>query len=125
MPAIRSLSRGALLVLITLACGGGGGDGPTGPGPGPGPAPNPTPGTVTLGASSFSPSTVTIQTGGTVTWRNTSGVVHNVTFNPATGAPSNIGDHSSGDNTRTFGTAGTFGYQCTLHGGMTGSVVVQ
>lgn len=123
MPAIRSLSRGALLVLVTLACGGGGGDGPTGPGPGPGPTPSPN--TVTLGATSFSPASITIQSGGTVTWRNSSGVLHNVTFNQATGAPSNIGDHSSGDNSRTFGTAGTFGYQCTLHGGMTGSVVVQ
>ena len=124
-PVFRSLSRGALIVLATLACGGGGGDGPTGPGPGPGPGPNPSPNTVTLGASSFNPSSLTIQSGGTVTWNNTSGVFHNVTFNPATGAPANIGDHNSGDNSRTFGTAGTFGYQCTLHGGMTGSVVVQ
>lgn len=125
MPPIRSLSRGAMLVLVALACGGGGGDGPTGPGPGPGPGPSPSPNTVTLGASSFSPASITIQTGGTVTWRNSSGITHNVTFNPVTGAPANIGDHSSGDNSRTFGTGGTFGYQCTLHGGMTGSVVVQ
>lgn len=123
MPAIRSLSRGALLVLATLACGGGGGDGPTDPGPGPGPSPSGN--IVTLGASSFSPTSITIQTGGTVTWRNISGVLHNVTFNTATGAPASIGNHSSGDNSRTFGTAGTFGYQCTLHGGMAGSVVVQ
>lgn len=125
MPSIRSLLLGAALVLGSLACGGGGGDGPTGPGPGPGPGPNPSPNTVTLGPSTFSPTSITIQTGGTVTWSNTSGILHNVTFNPATGAPANVGNHSSGSNSRTFGTAGMFGYQCTLHGGMTGSVTVQ
>lgn len=116
MPAVCSLSRGALLLLAALACGGGGG--PTGPGQ------NPSASTVTLGASSFSPSSVTIQSGGSVSWSNTSGILHNVTFDPATGAPANIGNHSSGVNARTFATAGTFGYQCTLHGGMTGSVIV-
>lgn len=78
-----------------------------------------------MGAASFAPTSVTIAVNGTVTWNNTSGITHNVTFNSATGAPSNIADHSSGQNQRTFGTAGTFGFQCTLHGGMTGSVVVQ
>lgn len=60
-----------------------------------------------------------------MTWNNTSGVTHNVTFAAATGAPSNIGDHSSGSNARTFNTSGTFNYSCTLHGGMAGSVTVR
>jgi plastocyanin len=109
-----------------LACGGGGdgGGGITNP---PDPSPNPpsATATVTLGGSSFVPSSVSITRNGTVTWNNTSGITHNVTFAATTGAPSNIGDHSSGSNQRTFGTAGTFNYSCTLHGGMSGSVAVQ
>jgi plastocyanin len=109
-----------------LACGGGGdgGGGITNPPPNP---PNPPSATasVTLGAASFNPSSVTITRNGTVTWNNTSGVDHNVTFASTTGAPANVGTHNSGTNQRTFGTAGTFNYSCTLHGGMNGAVVVQ
>lgn len=78
-----------------------------------------------MGAASFAPASVTIAANGTVTWNNTSGITHNVTFTAATGVPSDISDHSSGTNQRTFGTAGTFAFRCTLHGGMNGSVVVQ
>lgn len=125
MPSIRSRSIGAMLVFALLSCGGGGGggggNGPTGPGPGPGP---PSPNTVTMGASSFSPTSLTIQAGGTVTWSNPSGIRHNVTFTTS-GAPGNIDDHTSGTNQRTFGSAGTFNYNCTNHGGMNGAVAVQ
>jgi len=77
-----------------------------------------------MGASSFSPTSLTIQAGGTVTWSNPSGQTHNVTF-IASGAPANIGNHTSGTNQRTFGSAGTFNYTCTNHGGMNGAVTVQ
>jgi plastocyanin len=82
----------------------------------------PTTATVTLGASSFNPSSVDIAVNGTVTWNNTSTVEHNVTF----AAPSipDIPNHMSGSNQRTFPTTGTFAYQCTIHAGMTGTVVV-
>lgn len=79
--------------------------------------------TVTLRASSFSPSHVAVFEGGTVTWNNTSGETHNVTFSSA-GAPTNVANHSSGTNARDFATAGTFNYQCTLHAGMNGRVTV-
>ncbi len=124
MPVIRSLSLGAVLILASLACGGGGGydGGPTGPGPGPGPSPSPN--TVTMGGSSFSPTSLTVQRGGTVTWSNSSGISHNVTF-ITTGSPANIDNHTSGTSQRTFGAAGTFTYNCTNHGGMNGAIVVQ
>ena len=54
---------------------------------------------------SFSPSTVTITKGGTVTWTNKAGTAHNVTFT-TTGSPTNIGNFTSGSNSRTFDTAG-------------------
>lgn len=81
-------------------------------------------GTVTVSGSSFSPQQVDITVGGTVTWNFNDIISHNVTFAGTTGAPSNIGDTSSGSVSRTFATAGTFAYNCTLHAGMTGTVVV-
>ena len=124
---IRSWSLRAMVAGAVLACGGGGdgGGGITNPTPNPTPNPPSATASVTLGAASFSPSSVSLTRNGTVTWNNTSGVTHNVTFAGGTGAPSNIGDHSSGSNARSFGTAGTFNYSCTLHAGMNGSVVVQ
>lgn len=123
MPAIRPWSLKVLLTVSALACGGGGGGGITNPPPS-GSTPSAT-AAVTLGAASFQPASVSITRNGTVTWNNTSSVTHNVTFTAATGTPQDIGDHTSGSNSRTFNTAGTFNYSCTLHGGMAGSVSVQ
>lgn len=127
MPLIRS--RWVIIPICgaLLACGGGGGDGGSiTPPPPPPPAPSPSPSaSVTMGAATFSPSSVSITRTGTVTWNNTSGVTHNVTFAPSSGAPSDIGNHSSGSNQRTFNTSGNFAYSCTLHGGMNGTVSVQ
>jgi plastocyanin len=78
---------------------------------------------VTLTAGSFEPDVVDIIRGGSVTWTNNSGgTLHNVTF--ATLTANNISAHTSGSSTRSFDNAGTFNYQCTLHPGMNGSVVV-
>ncbi len=73
---------------------------------------------------SFSPAAITIARGGTITWTNGTGVLHNVTFVPATGAPQNVGNFSAGSGVRTFSTSGTFNYQCTNHAGMTGQIGV-
>ena len=80
--------------------------------------------TVSMGAASFSPTSITIDQNEAVAWSNPSGAVHNVTFVDED-APADIPDHSSGSNSRTFATTGTFSYQCTNHVGMTGTVVVQ
>lgn len=74
--------------------------------------------------ASFTVPSVTIATGGTVTW--TFGpTTHNVTFAATTGAPQSVNNSASTSVARTFNTAGTFSYQCTLHAGMTGTVIVQ
>lgn len=115
MRLIRSLCMPAAFAAATLAllaCGDD--DGPAAPAER----------TVTMGASSFSPTTITVQADQAVTWRNTSGILHNVTF-AAPGAPTDIGDHTSGSSSRTFPTAGTFDYTCTNHAGMNGTVNVQ
>jgi len=76
--------------------------------------------------NSFTPQLLTVPSGTTVTWewQGTTVTAHNVTFAAGTGAPSNIPNRTSGSVTRDFNTAGTFNYQCTNHGGMTGSVTV-
>ena len=76
-------------------------------------------------ANSFTPGYVTIAKGGSVTFSNNSGVLHNVTFTATSGAPENVANFASGDNTRVFNTAGTFSYHCTNHENMNGTVVVK
>ena len=74
-------------------------------------------------SNSFTPSSVTIAPGGQVTW--TFAALHNVQFS-GTGAPANITDRSTGSESRTFPTAGTYNYICGIHGaGMSGTVRVQ
>jgi len=81
---------------------------------------------VAVGPNSvFTPASVTIAVGGTVTWTWNEAVMHNVTFSTA-GSPANIGNRSSGSDSRQFNSTGTFQYECTIHGSsMSGSVTVQ
>jgi plastocyanin len=72
----------------------------------------------------FSPDRVVIAAGGTVTF-SAGAVEHNVTFDGGNGAPSNIPTGASWQFNRTFPIAGDFGFQCTLHPGMNGTVLVR
>lgn len=73
-------------------------------------------------SQTFDPAQVDITAGGTVTFAFSS-LTHNVTFNN-TGSPANIGDTANSNVSRTFPTAGTYPYHCTIHPGMTGTVIV-
>lgn len=75
-------------------------------------------------ANTFTPTTVVIARGGTVTW-TMSTRPHNVAFVATAGAPLNIPTMTNGQADRLFSAAGTFAYACTLHAGMIGTVVVQ
>ena len=81
---------------------------------------------VTLTASAFSPSNVTIKSGGTVTWSNTSNEVHDLTWDdvPPAGVQSVNPFNPSAQRAFTFGSTGAFDYHCTRHGGMNGRVTV-
>jgi plastocyanin len=129
----------ALAAATVLAACGGGRENTTAPAA-PDPAPPQQPGPPAASAdvsmrstsdgyggsdNSFAPASVRIARGGTVTWHNDTGVTHNVTFGPAAGAPEDVPSHSSGENTRTFGTGGAFPYRCTIHAGMTGTIAVE
>ncbi len=124
---LRSATLAALVGLAALACGGGGDGGggtpaPTQPTPVP-PAPNRTPGAVAMRDNVFRPAVDTIAAGGTVTWTNEG-------TNPHTSTGQNgLWDsgvvNPGGSFARRFPQAGSFPYACTLHPGMTGTVVVR
>lgn len=102
-------------LLTGLGCGGSGG--PSGPSGGGG-------NTVTVGNNFFSPASLSVSPGTTVTWTWANGAVsHNVTFDDA--GP-NSPTQSSGSFQRTFASSGTYPYHCTIHGAavMAGTVSV-
>jgi plastocyanin len=132
MRKISGLLGAVALMLAMTSCGGDstspGGGGGGGGGGGTCPA-----GTFCMGASNFSPTARTVAAGSTVTWRNESGTGHNVTWDNATGrsaalpgdAAGDIPEFSSGDRTRLFSAAGAYGFHCTIHAGMNGTLTVQ
>lgn len=82
--------------------------------------------TVGGGSNTFSPKTVTVSQGDTVTWSNAGGF-HNVKFDD--GSFTTTLSSSAWTEPRTFPTAGTYRYYCEAHGGpdgvdMSGTVVV-
>jgi plastocyanin len=78
--------------------------------------------TVVLKDIAFKPSKVTIKPGDRVVWAWRDGRIrHNVTSSRFKSSST----RSSGTYGVTFRSAGTFAYRCTLHPGMTGSVVVR
>ncbi len=77
---------------------------------------------VQMSSNMFVPQTLTVPVGTSVRWVNSSSVVHTVTSNVE------LFDESvpSGESfSYTFSTAGTYNYVCTIHAGMSGTIVVQ
>ena len=103
---------------------GGGGGGSTSTPTAPAPAAKGGAGDVTMKDIKFNPAKVTIKPGQTVVWTNDDSVGHDVT---ATGFKS--GSPGGIENGQTFQhkfpKKGTFKYQCSVHPGMTGVVVVK
>jgi plastocyanin len=115
-----------LAMAALAACGGG--YSPTAPSD-PGPTdPNPVAAATVQATPSeqFTPGRINLTVGGTVTYAFGS-LAHNVFFdNGPTGAPENITAPSSNKSvTLTFNTKGTYVYNCHIHPGMRGTVVVQ
>jgi plastocyanin len=93
------------------------------------PTPTPTPGptvvvtiiTQSNGAFAFSPQTLSITAGTTVTWNNNTAAPHTVTGSSFGSA----GISPGGSYSFKFTQAGTFAYHCMFHPYMTGSVTVK
>ena len=124
MNTISKLTLTTILIALA-ACGGGSTTGgyidapPPPPPPGDGKTVNATP------SETFTPATLTVNAGDAVTFAF-GGVAHNVFFDAAQGAPANIpGAIANSSIQRTFATAGTYNYACTIHPSMRGTVVVQ
>ena len=77
--------------------------------------------TVGMEGVSFTPDSASVKVGGTVTWKNTSQISHNVTgdgYVSKTLDPGATFKH-------TFAKAGTYDFLCTFHAGMKGTITVQ
>jgi plastocyanin len=137
MRKVSGLFGALVLALSVVSCGGGGGGYSTGTGGGGGggggggtcPA-----ATFCMKATTFTPATLTGAVGATITWQNSSGVGHNVVWDDATGRAAALAGDGTGDmpnfdtgmsHTRKFNAAGTYGFHCTIHQGMTATLTVQ
>lgn len=81
--------------------------------------------TVTLRDIAFSPKTLSVSKGATVTFAfRDDSTVHNV-VSVGRKKFKAISSRSSGSQRRTFTSTGTYRYQCTLHPGMTGRIIVR
>ncbi len=72
----------------------------------------------------FSPFSTTIKVGGSVHF-NISGDPHNVIFEKVAGAPADVNVVTNVVASRTFTSRGTYPFDCTVHPGMSGRIVVQ
>jgi plastocyanin len=78
---------------------------------------------VAISGFAFSPATVSVTVGDTVTWTNSDAQGHTATADGGALDTGTIGNAQSG--TITFSTAGSFPYHCSIHPDMTGTVVVE
>ena len=81
---------------------------------------------VSVADDEFEPASKTVSVGASVSWQWTGTHQHNVTWVVAS---TNSATQTTGTFMRTFATAGSYAYYCTIHGtattGMHGTIVVQ
>jgi len=88
-------------------------------------APSPVAGgsSVTIENFAFSPETMTVKSGTTVTWTNRDTASHTIVSD--TGAFSSDPVGNGGTYQFTFSQAGTYPYHCSIHPSMKGTIIVQ
>lgn len=125
-PARRTpLVVAALVAVSTLAaCGG---SSSTYGGTPPPPACTATSATATSNVAmvgmAFSPACIKVAAGTTVTFTNSDTVTHTVTADDASYLSGNLAPGATFQH--AYATAGTYPYHCSIHAGMTGTVIVQ
>ena len=78
---------------------------------------------VTIQDFKFSPNTLTVPVGATVTWTNADSTQHTVTADDGSFDSGPLDPGATFN--QTFSTAGTFTYHCNIHSNMTATVTVQ
>ncbi len=76
------------------------------------------------GANSFSPNPDTVTVGQRVAWHNVAGLTHTSTANGGLWDTGNIGNGSTSAPIQ-MNTTGSFGYHCSIHPTMVGTLVVR
>ena len=79
---------------------------------------------VSINNFKFSPSSITVKKGTTVTWTNNDSVGHTVTETDGKDGPKSSDLNQGQSFSFTYNTVGTFKYHCSIHTNMTGSVTV-
>ena len=103
----------AVALVLAVACS----DDPTGGG-------TPVENQVAVRDNFFTPASLSIAQGTTITWVWQGSQAHNVTWNEQN--PPNSATQVTGSYARTFNVpAGAYTYFCTIHAGMNGSITVQ
>lgn len=79
------------------------------------------PNTINIQNFSFSPATLTVKKGATVTWINNDSVPHQINSTTFNSSQLSKGQSFS----FTFDTVGTFDYLCSIHPSMLGKIIVE
>lgn len=126
----RALSLAVVACLLLAACGSdstatdqAATDATTAPADDAASADPPQDASVRMADMAFSPASISVPAGSTVTWTNDDSVPHTVTFGDEGPASSDTID-PGGTFAATFEEAGSYAYVCTLHPGMEGTVEV-
>ena len=77
---------------------------------------------VSIKNMAFSPGSLSVKAGATVTWTNSDTTIHTVTADDGSFNSGNIAVGAT--YSKVFSSAGAFSYHCALHPEMTGKVVV-
>ena len=78
---------------------------------------------ITMKNFAFSPNNVTVAAGQEVTFTNNDSVTHNIVANDGTFTSGNLAPGKTFK--KTFSTANTVSYHCSIHPSMTGQIVVK
>ena len=81
--------------------------------------------TVSIDNFQFSPATITVSVGASVTWINQDGDVHSIAADGTPPAFKSAGLDTGDKFFFTFAKPGTYAYHCSLHPHMTGKIIVQ
>jgi plastocyanin len=123
----RILLVSACMALLVLACLSAGCYS-TGPAPATAAPAAPAAGgnTIAIKNFAFSPATLTVKSGTTVTWTNEDGASHTVVSDAGALVAFTSPSLATGSSYPvTFTQAGTYPYHCSIHPSMTGTIIVQ